>query len=213
MIRTSKYITLLLIIIVIMLLIGLGVAIYYVLDLDWFDKKPVDIYNELQVYQEQLKGEVKIEKEMGYDITKRTYNIVLESDELKVVVYKDGTVGITMLKSEKNQQVEIYKELIDKETKLDLTNIVRAYEVIVSKDATPNSYIILLDADGNLYKLANQELMSNGKYTFVKIEGLAKIIDVRQITNEGLVDNTSGINAIAIDEESNELLLTDYLIK
>ena len=170
MIRTSKYITLLLIIIVIMLLIGLGVAIYYVLDLDWFDKKPVDIYNELQVYQEQLKGEVKIEKEMGYDITKRTYNIVLESDELKVVVYKDGTVGITMLKSEKNQQVEIYKELIDKETKLDLTNIVRAYEVIVSKDATPNSYIILLDADGNLYKLANQELMSNGKYTFVKIE-------------------------------------------
>ena len=50
-------------------------------------------------------------------------------------------------------------------------------------------------------------------YTFDKIEGVGKIIDVKQITNDELTENTNGINAIAIDEESNELLLTNYLLK
>ena len=49
-------------------------------------------------------------------------------------------------------------------------------------------------------------------YTFAKIEGLAKIIDVKQIANDELTENNTGINVIAIDGESNELLLTNYLL-
>jgi len=213
MIKTNNYITALLILIVIMLLIGVGIAVYYVLDLDWFDKTPVEIYNEVQVYQEQSQCGENTKKEVKYNITKRTYNLVLENEELKVVVYKDGTVGITMLKNEKNEQVDVYKEIVNKEIKLDLTNIIRVYEVTVSKDVWPTNHILLLDVDGNLYALEKQELMTKGKYSFNKIEGLAKIIDVRQINNEGLTENVEGMNAIAIDEESNELLITDYLIK
>lgn len=214
MVRSNNYTTVLLIIIIIMLFIGLGITLYYVLDLDWFTKAPVDIYSEkVNIYKEQPQINIKIEKEVKYDINKRTYNIVLNTDELKLVIYKDGTVGITMLSTEKNKEVSIYKEILNKEIKLALTNVIRAYEIEVSKDDTPVNHIILLDSNGNLYKLVKQELATNGKYKFVKIEGLAKIIDVRQITNDGLTDNTTGINAIAIDEESNELLLTDYLIK
>lgn len=212
MIRANNHITILLVLIVIMLLIGVGIALYYVLDLDWFEKKPVDIYNEVGEYQEQLNTGIKIKKEIKYDIFKRTYDLVLDTEELKVVVYKDGTVGITMVKNDKNNQVSIYKEILNKEIKIELTNIIRAYEVVVSKNNIPNSYIVLLDVEGNLYKLQHQSLISNGKYTFTKIEGLAKIIDVRQITNDNLTENTNGTNAIAIDEESNELLLTNYII-
>lgn len=212
MIRTNNYITILLVLIVIMLLIGVGVAVYYVLDLDWFANKSVNIYDEVGVYNEQAVTQNKIEKQIKYDITKRTYNLVLDTDELKLVVYKDGTVGITMTKTDKNEQVSIYKEILNKEIKIELSNIIRAYEVVASKNSKLNSYVVLLDVDGNLYKLEHQELTSNGKYIFTKIEGLAKIIDIRQITNESLTENTNGINAIAIDEESNELLLTNYLM-
>lgn len=212
MLRTNNNITILLIAIVIMLFIGLGVAIYYVLDLDWFEGKPVDIYNEqVQPYVEVPK--IKVEKEIKYDISKRTYNIVLNTNELKIVVYKDGSVGVTMLDNEKYSTLTNYTELLNKETKPSLTNIIRAYEIQVSKDQTPINYVVLLDAEGNLYELVEKELITNGKYAFVKIEGLAKIIDVKQITNEGVTDNLEGVNAIAIDEESNELLLTEYLIK
>ncbi len=212
MLRSNNYTTILLIAIVIILLIGVAIALYYVLDLNWFGAKPVDIYNEqIQVYTEQ--PQVKVEKEIKYDISKRTYNMVLNTDSLKVIVYKDGTIGITMLVNEQNKEVSIYKEILNKEVKPSLTNIIRAYEVVVSTNNVPMNYIVLLDSDGNLYKLAAKELATKGKYAFVKIEGLAKIIDVRQITNDGLTENSNGINAIAIDEESNELLLTDYLIK
>ena len=71
----------------------------------------------------------------------------------------------------------------------------------------------MLDIDGNLYSLDKQQLAEQGEYKFTKIDGLAKIIDVQQITNDDLTENIAGINAIAIDQESNELLLTDYLLK
>lgn len=217
MLRTNNYTTILLVLIVIILLVGVGIAIYYVLDLDWFNKKPVQIYNEVQPYTQVLpyieQPEVKVEKEIKYDITKRTYNLVLNTTEFKVVVYKDGTVGVTMLENEKYNKLTNYNELLNKEIKSSLTNIIRAYEVQVSKDTTPINYIVLLDSDGNLYEMVEKELTANGKYAFVKIEGLAKIVDVRQITNDVLTENETGINAIAIDEESNELLLTEYLIK
>lgn len=214
MIRRGNYITLLLIAIVIILLMGVGISIYYVLDLDWFSKEPINIYTEpVNPYLEQITPGANIEKEIKYDIAKRTYNIMLNTEGLKIVVYKDGSVGITMLASNKYKDINIYSELVNKESKLALTNIIRAYEVEASKDGVAQKYILLLDAEGNLYELVEKELTTSGKFAFVKIEGLAKIIDVRQITNEGLVENTTGINAIAIDEESNELLLTDYLIK
>ena len=214
MLRRSNYTTLLLVMIVLILLIGVGIAIYYVLDLDWFSKAPVSIYNEqVKPYVEQPKVDVKIEKEIKYDITKRTYNLVLNTEELNVIVYKDGTVGITMVENEKYKELSGYAQLLNKEVKPSLTNIIRAYELEVSKDNASNKYLVLLDSDGNLYELVEKELTTNGKYAFVKVEGLAKIIDVRQITNDGLTENTTGVNAIAIDEESNELLLTDYLIK
>lgn len=212
MLRANNYTTILLVLIVIILFVGVGVALYYVLDLDWFEKKPVDIYNEVGVYQEQSNTEIKIEKEIKYDTSKRAYNLALDTEELRVVVYKDGTVGITMVKNDENNQVSIYKEILNKEIKIEPSNIIRAYEVVVSKNNMPNSYIVLLDVEGNLYKLQQKALVSNGKYAFTKIEGLAKIIDVRQITNDNLTENTNGINAIAIDEESNELLLTNYII-
>ena len=192
-----------------MLFIGLGVAIYYVLDLDWFTAKSVEIYKE----QVTPYIEVKVDKQIKYDIAKRTYNLALDTNELKIVVYKDGTVGVTMLENEKYNALANYAELLNKEVKPSLTNIIRAYEIQVSKDETPINYILMLDAEGNLYELVEKELKENGKYAFVKIEGLAKIIDVRQITNEGVTDNSTGINAIAIDEQSNELLITEYLIK
>lgn len=213
MIRTNNYITVLLIIIVAMLLVGVFIAIYYVLELDWFEKKPVKIYNELQVYQETVDSQTRTQKEIKYDITKRTYNLSLDTDDLKVIVYKDGTVGITLADNEENNQLAIYKEILNKEIKLDVTNIVRAYDVIVSKNSNENTYILLLDVNGNLYSLDKQQLAKAGEYKFVKIDGLAKIIDVRQITNDDLTENTTGINVIAIDQESNELLLTDYLLK
>lgn len=190
-----------------MLLIGLFVAIYYVLELDWFKQnKQVNLYQEKPLIQQVVKNEIK------YDITKREYNIALYGEEFKVIVYKDGSVGVTMMENEMNGQVKIYNEILNKEIKLDINNIVRAYEVYVANDATQANCILLLDKDGNLYRLSNSELMTNGKYSFNKIEGLAKIIDVKPITNDGLVENATGINAIAIDEESNELLLTNYLL-
>ena len=152
-------------------------------------------------------------KKIAYDITKRAYNLELNTDELKVVVYKDGTVGITMKENEKYKDITSYTTLLNKESKLTLNNIVRTYEVEVLKEQKGGEYVILLDSEGNLYELVEQELINSGKYAFVKIEGLAKIIDVRQITNDNLTDNIEGVNAIAIDEESNELLLTEYLLK
>ena len=117
------------------------------------------------------------------------------------------------IENEKYKETAGYADLVNKEEKLTLTNIIRAYQVEVSKDTTPNSYLLLLDGDGNLYQLVEQQLIANSKYEFERIQGLAKIIDIRQITNEGLTENNTGINAIAIDNESNELLLTDYLLK
>jgi len=214
MVRSNNYTTILLVTIVIILLLGVAIALYYVLDLDWFEAKPVDVYNEqVTPYVEPPEVEVKIEKEIKYDVSKRTYNLVLNTNELKIVVYKDGTVGVTMIENEKYKSLANYNELLSKETKPTLTNIIRAYEVKVSKDETPKNFIVLLDSEGNLYELVEKELLNNGKYAFVKIEGMAKVIDVKQITNDGLTENTTGFNAIAIDEESNELLLTDYLIK
>ena len=216
MVKMTNYTTFLLVLIVLILLVGVGIAVYYVLDLDWFEKLPVQIYNEQVVkpYEEkQPQTEVKIEKKIAYDITKRAYNLELNTDELKVVVYKDGTVGITMKENEKYKDITSYTTLLNKESKLTLNNIVRTYEVEVLKEQKGGEYVILLDSEGNLYELVEQELINSGKYAFVKIEGLAKIIDVRQITNDNLTDNIEGVNAIAIDEESNELLLTEYLLK
>ena len=207
MVGRNNSTTMLLFVIVLILLMGLGVAIYYVLELDWFSKKPV----EVKPYSEQQNIEAKIEKEIKYDIKKRTYNIVLNTADFEVVVYKDGRVGITMIANDKYKNILNYNELLEKEMKLELKNIIRAYEVEVGHENSSSTHIVLLDSEGNLYNLAESELITNGKYVFNKIEGLAKIIDVRQITNDGILENVSGINAIAIDEESNELLLTDYL--
>ena len=213
MLGRKNHVTVLLVIIVITLFIGVGVAMYYVFDLDWFEKKPVDIYKESQTCNENIKLPIEVKKEIKYDISRRTYNLLLKTDELKLVVYKNGTVGITMIDNEKNKQVEVYKEIINKEVELELKNIIRAYQVEVSNNSTPNNCILLLDVDGNLYELLANEIAQNGKYKAKKIEGIAKIIDIRQITNEGLTDNVQGINVVAIDENSNELLLTQYLIK
>ena len=213
MIRVGNYTTILLVIIVAILLFGVGIAVYYVLDLDWFSSRPVEIYNEPGVSQQGPVVEVRVEKEIKYDLTKRTYNLILNTEEFKVVVYKDGTVGITMLENEKYNVFAGYNELVNTEAKLDLTNIIRAYEVKVAKNTQPINHILLLDSEGNLYDFSQQELLTNGKYTFTQIQGVGKIIDVREITNDGLAENTTGINVIAIDEESNEILLTDYLIK
>lgn len=207
--RTSKYTTILLVVIVIILLFGVGIALYYVLDLDWFDKKPVDIYKEVNIYNEQ---QTQVKKEIKYDLDKRTYNLKLITENLEVIVYKDGTVGITLTESSNNEQVEIYEENLNKEKKIEITNVIRAYEVEASKENVTKKYIVLLDANGNLYKQEKQALMSSDNYTFDKIEGLAEIIDVRQITNDELTENKTGINSIAIDSESNELLLTNYLL-
>ena len=214
MIRRNNYITILLVLIVIMLLIGVFIAIYYVLDLNWFEKMQVEIYKETQIDKENNNNiQVKIEKEIKYDISKRTYNLYLDAQDLKVIVYKDGTVGITLEDNAVNNQVNIYKEILGKEIKLELTNVIRVYEVVASKDNVKHKFILLLDVNGNLYNLDKQQLTKNGEYKFIKIEGLGKIIDVKQITNDDLTENTTGINVIAIDQESNELLLTDYLIK
>lgn len=210
--RRSNYTTLLLVLIVIILLFGVGIAIYYVLDLDWFAKKTVDIYNELNIYNEQIQNDVTVKKEIKYDFTRRTYNIKLSTENLDIIVYKDGTVGMTITDSNNNEQVNIYRENLNKEKKIELTNIIRTYQVEASNGKTTKQYIVLLDADGNLYKQEKQAIITNGKYTFAKIEGLAKIIDVKQITNDELTENNTGINVIAIDGESNELLLTNYLL-
>lgn len=210
--RRSNYTTLLLVLIVIILLFGVGIAIYYVLDLDWFSKQPVNVYNELDVYKEPTESEVIVKKEIKYDLSRRTYNIKLSTDNLEIVVYKDGTVGMTVTDSTTNEQVNVYKENLNNEKKIELTNIIRAYQVEASNGKTSKQYIVLLDANGNLYKQEKQAIITNGKYTFAKIEGLAKIIDVKQITNDELTENNTGINVIAIDGESNELLLTNYLL-
>ena len=207
--RRSNYTTLLLVLIVIILLFGVGIAIYYVLDLDWFAKKAaqmVDIYDETQ------KNDVQVKKEIAYDLAKRIYNIKLSTENLDVIVYKDGTVGMTITDSKTNEQVNIYKENLNKEKKMELTNIIRAYEVEASNGKVAKKYIVLLDVDGTLYKQEKEAIITSGNFAFAKIEGLAKIIDVRQITNDELTENNTGINAIAIDGESNELLLTNYLL-
>lgn len=207
--RTSNYTTALLVVIVIILLFGVGIAIYYVLDLDWFEAKQLEIYtqNDLNdVVQTQVDNNYK------YDLSKRMYNMKLSLENIELVVYKDGSVGVTLTDNKTNEQVAIYKENLNKEIKVELTNIIRAYEISVSKDTTPKKYIVLLDIDGNLYKTEKEQIVTYGNHKFSKIEGLAKIVDVVQITNEELAQNTNGINAIAIDSQNNELLLTNYLL-
>lgn len=213
MLRSNNSTTILLVLIVLILFAGLGITIYYVLDLDWFTKQSVQIYNEFNPNNQQQNIQIKVEKEIKYDITKRTYNLVINSDQFKIVIYKDGTVGITMLENDMYKEIKSYSEFVNKEIKAEVTNIIRAYNIKASKDSTPKSYMVLLDGAGNVYRLNEQEILTNGKYVFEKIQGLAKIIDIRQITNDGLTVNNNGINVIAIDEESNELLLTDYLLK
>ena len=213
MLRSNNSTTILLVLIVLILLAGLGVTLYYVLDLDWFTRQSVQIYNESNPSNQEQDVQIKVEKEIKYDITKRTYNLVLNSEQFKIVVYKDGTVGITMIENDSYKEVKPYSDLFNKEIKAEVTNIIRVYDIMVSKDGTPKSYIVLLDGDGNVYKLNEKELAINSKYAFEKIQGLAKIIDIKQITNDGLTENNNGINAIAIDEDSNELIITDYLLK
>lgn len=211
MIRSGKYTTLLLVAIVLILLFGVGIALYYVLGLDWFGKRQVDIYSE----QPQVTPykEVSVEVVKDYDITKRAYNLQLSTDDMNVVVYKNGTVGVTLKDNGINNQVSVYSEIIGKEIKPALTNIVKVYEVYASENETRQRFVVLLDSTGNVYKLSNTQLSRNGKIVFVKIQGLAKIVDIKQITNDGVIENMSGINAIAIDNEQNELLLTNYLLE
>ena len=57
------------------------------------------------------------------------------------------------------------------------------------------------------------ELTKKGKIVFTKVQGLAKIADIKQITNDGVIENMFGVNAIAIDKDQNELLLTNYLLE
>ncbi len=213
MIGTGRYTTLLLIIIIIILLFAVGITLYYVLELDWFKKtevvrpyieQPVTPYKEV---------EIKENITVSLDMTKRTYDILLETEEFKVVVYKDGTVGITMLDNEKYKSVSTYNELLNKEVKPSLKDIVKAYDVKVTKDDTQKSCIVFLDKEGNMYKLVENVLLQEGKFAFVKIEGIAKVVDIKQITNNYLTENTTGVNSIAIDYEGNELLITDYLLK
>ena len=87
-----------------------------------------------------------------------------------------------------------------------------AYYVEAGIEFEITNYLLLLDSDGNLYKLLNDEVGLNGKYVFEKIEGIANILAVRQITSANLTENINGANVIAIDKDSNELLITDYLI-
>lgn len=213
MLRVNNYTTILLVVIVMILLAGVGIAVYYVLDLDWFKKPQVEIYKESNNNAETIKPEVIVEKKIQYDITKRTYNIILNTDELKIIVYKDGTAGLIMKENDKYKSIAGYNELLNKEVKTVLTNIIRVYDVNVSKKDVEKNTLLFLDSDGSLYELIEKELITNSKYVFSKLEGLANIIDVRQITNDNLTENLSGLNAIAVDQDSNELLLTDYLIK
>lgn len=212
MYRTSKTIMMLLILIVIMLTLSVGVAIYYVLELDWFkqDKRPVKIYKEQinNVVTEQSRPEI-----YSYDMTKRQYDITNELEDMNITVYKDGTVGVTIKATEQNKQVNVYKEILEKEIKVDAVNIVKAFKVQASKSKMPNTYILLLDKDGNIYKLNNKEFITTAKFVFTKIEGVAKIRDIVQITGKNVVDNKEGFNVIAIDNENNEILITDYLVK
>ena len=191
------------------MLFGVGIAIYYVLDLDWFvvKEKPVSPYIETPIINPYK------EEKLPYDVTKRTYDILIKTDELKVVVRKDGSVGITLLANEINKEVEVYKEILEKEITTDIKNIIKAYAVQASKTEEPNTFIVFLDKDGNVYKLDNKNIVQSGKYVIEKIEGIAKIVDIKQITNTDLVENENGVNVIAIDYEGNELLLTSYLIE
>lgn len=213
MIGMGRYTTLLLVIIIIILLFGVGITLYYVLELDWFKKT-----EEVKPYVEQpvtpyKEVEIKENITVSLDMTKRTYDILLETEEFKVVVYKDGTFGITMLDNEKYKSVSTYNELLNKEVKPSLKDIVKAYDVKVTKEDTQKSCIVLLDKEGNMYKLVENVLLQEGKFAFVKIEGIAKVVDIKQITNNYLTENTTGVNSIAIDYEGNELLITDYLLK
>lgn len=209
MFGTNKHTTLLLVVIIIILLFGVGITLYYVLDLDWFKKVPqTNLEPSVTPYTEPQK-----EQKVSLDITKRSYDIEIKTNEFKVVVYKDGTFGITMLKNEKYKNIANYTEVLNKEFKPSLKNIIKAYKVEVSKDSTPKEFLIFIDNSGNLYKLVEKVLINEGKYAFEKIEGIAKVVDIKQITNNYLTENINGINAIAIDYESNEILITDYLLK
>lgn len=213
MYRTSRIIMVLLILIVIMLTLSVGVAIYYVLELDWFkqDKRPVQIYKD--EVNNKINEQVKVPEVYSYDMTKRQYDIVNQLEDMNITVYKDGTVGITLKATEQNKQVNVYKEILEKEIKVDAVNIVKAFKAQASKSKMPNTYILLLDKDGNIYKLNNKEFVTSAKFVFAKIEGVAKIRDIVQITGKNVVDNKEGFNVIAIDNENNEILITDYLIK
>ena len=205
MIRRNNHTTILLASIVIILILGLCVTLYYVLDLDWFNKKDVDIYNEFNPNIEQ--PEVQIKNEIKYDITKRAYNLVINTDEFKIIVYKDGTVGVTMLENERYSQITDYNELLSEEKVLTLANIIRAYDVTIQKENEAKEYILLLDIDGNVYELIINNLNEKTEYEFSKVEGIENIIDIKQI----ILENTSNIDAIAIDNVSNEILLNEYL--
>ena len=210
MLRTNNYTTALLVIIVLILIVGVCAALYYVLDLDWFGTKQVSPYvepyveNNVNPYSEE-----KITKTRLLDLTKRKYNQQVQNDELTVVAYTDGTVGITMEENEKYSSLEKYKELVNKEMKLSITNIAKIYVVQAGEEGV--TYIVAIDIYGNLYKLDLDFLETDGIYRFIKIEGIAKIVDIKNITNDKLVENTDSVNAIAIDYEGNELLITDYL--
>ena len=63
MIRHNNYTTLLLVLIVLILLVGVGIAIYYVFDLDWFARETtLGIYKEMEIYSEQSNNQGTIEK-------------------------------------------------------------------------------------------------------------------------------------------------------
>lgn len=209
MFGTNKHTTLLLVIIIIILLFGVGITLYYVLDLDWFKKVPQNNVEQPVIpYTEPEK-----EQNISLDISKRTYDIKLKTNEFDVVIYKDGTFEITMIENEKYKNIASYKEILNKKIKPSLKNIIKVYEVEVSKDLNPKTFLVFIDNSGNLYKLVDKVLINEGKYAFEKIEGVAKIVDIKQITNNYLTENINGINAIAIDYESNEILITDYLLK
>lgn len=212
MVSRNSSTTILLVLIVIALIIGLAIAIYHVLDWDWLEKSFVQIYSE-SLNQKEENVIVETKMKIKYDISKRKHNILLSTDEFKVIIYKDGTAGVTMLENEKYKEISDYTNIVNTEVKLTMTNIIRAYEIDLSKNYKTNKYIILLDSDGNLYKFAEQELIENSIYSFAKVEGISKIIDVRQIINNELNENNNRIDAIAIDEESNEILLSNFLEK
>lgn len=210
----GKYITFLLVLIILILLVGVGLSIYYVINIVNDNNKQIEIYKEDERVEEQSK---KI-----FDLSKRQYQMEVNGTQFYVLLNIDGKMNIMMQEDTTlKDKIKSFDSIAKKSIEADINDVVRVYEINIAtikqqdQEKNPDTIeyendftLVAITVDGNVYQLNKQILYDESVYKFTKIDSLKDIVSIHQIKKVKDIEIT---DAIAIDKNQNEILITEYI--